>query len=345
MSANSHSNAPSIRRLRRAAAWRMRLRHADFTKSLCTRWENWIEVPENQQAFEATGKLWDRIEDMRTSLKEAATASNPIPEPCASEDPERNDTSLLCSKRRLGSLLWKAAASLAAIALIGLIWNVIGPQPDTIQTHRYEQQEKRLADASVLYVGQQTQIKLQFSDTQRLVNLVRGEAAFGVAKDPSRPFIVTTESVLIHAVGTEFSVVNSPPSVVVTVTEGIVNVSRRMPADSVESISSVTLLEGEQLTITAHNSRLPSVKVATEPEIAWIQGWFVFNGATFQQAVAEFNRRNRVQIQLANEISQHKLGYYHVRADDSERFAGMLATFFALKLTRVDSNTLRLEPK
>ena len=59
----------------------------------------------------------------------------------------------------------------------------------------------------------------------REVRLLRGEALFHVAHDPSRPFLVSTDDAVVQAVGTQFDVYRRDDGTVVAVLEGRVNVT------------------------------------------------------------------------------------------------------------------------
>ena len=84
-----------------------------------------------------------------------------------------------------------------------------------------------LADGSVLRIGPNTRLRWSFYDSQRTIVLSRGEAVFEVAKDPQRPFIVTTRVGDVRAVGTEFGVsLMNASTAVVTVAHGKVAVSK-----------------------------------------------------------------------------------------------------------------------
>lgn len=63
-----------------------------------------------------------------------------------------------------------------------------------------------LADGSQIQLGSATAVNVEFSGEKRIIHLVQGEIHVDVAKDPARPFIVTTEQGSIQALGTVFSV-------------------------------------------------------------------------------------------------------------------------------------------
>lgn len=63
-----------------------------------------------------------------------------------------------------------------------------------------------LADGSELQLDTDTALNIRFNGHQRVIELLRGEAWFVVAKDPLRPFVVRTDQGSVTALGTRFLV-------------------------------------------------------------------------------------------------------------------------------------------
>jgi transmembrane sensor len=79
-----------------------------------------------------------------------------------------------------------------------------------------------LQDGSKITLDTRTQVRVDLSNTERRVDLDRGEAYFEVAKDPRRSFVVRAGRERIIALGTQFSVRRNGDDVRVVVTEGSV---------------------------------------------------------------------------------------------------------------------------
>lgn len=90
------------------------------------------------------------------------------------------------------------------------------PASATVTTPRRE----TLPDGSVVDFREGAEIQVAFSDVDRRVTLLRGQAHFQVRKDAARPFIVLANHVAVRAVGTAFSVQMDDTGVEVLVTEG-----------------------------------------------------------------------------------------------------------------------------
>jgi transmembrane sensor len=83
-----------------------------------------------------------------------------------------------------------------------------------------EQKLIHLADGSTLELNSRSRVRVHFSDAERDVDLLEGQALFRVAKDHARPFIVRSDATLVRAVGTQFDVYRKVSGTTVTVVEG-----------------------------------------------------------------------------------------------------------------------------
>jgi len=124
-----------------------------------------------------------------------------------------------------------AMAAAVVLAAFGW-WQWARPQPSAqlyaTSTGGYERVV--LADASVVELNANSEVRVDLLPSERRVALVRGEAHFTVAHDTARPFIVSAHGVAVRAVGTAFNVRLAATSVEVLVTEGKVAVSDVGPA-------------------------------------------------------------------------------------------------------------------
>jgi transmembrane sensor len=92
-----------------------------------------------------------------------------------------------------------------------------------------EQRSLALNDGSTVQLNSLSKIRIRYSQYERTVDLVEGQALFHVAKDSTRPFIVYSGQTRVRAVGTQFDVYRKADGIVVTVVEGRVAV---LPASS-----------------------------------------------------------------------------------------------------------------
>jgi transmembrane sensor len=245
--------------------------------------------------FIALAKTADNIVPLGVSVKPASTP--PKPEPIAAHSPGRRFTIA-------------ASAALVAAALGTLAWFQL-VRDATYATEVGEQRSISLADGSMIELNARSQVRIRFSKEVRSVDLLEGQALFHVAKDHTRPFVVTSDGTQVRAVGTKFDVYQKHGGTIITVVEGRVAILRDdfaaaaasdlLPSGSTASDGfartefatprAVYLSAGEQLTVTRkveQKTAHPNVIAAT----AWTQHRLVFDAATLGDVVEEFNRYN-----------------------------------------------------
>ena len=220
-------------------------------------------------------------------------------------------------------------------------------RPATMRTEASEWRHFALTDGSIVRAGPRTRLRFEFSDERRSVHLSGGEAFFQVAKDPTRPFMVTSGRAVVRALGTEFGVARTSKRVLVTVVEGSVAVSQEPSTFRLGAKLDRTILQivpvaaGEQASVPdTGRVRVQSVDVASE--LAWTQGRLIFDDKNVAEAVEEFNRRNRVQIEISDQAiaARPVRGVFDVA--DPESFAQFVARHAQAVIVRDRPGVLRL---
>jgi transmembrane sensor len=197
-----------------------------------------------------------------------------------------------------------AAAILAAAIFVGRPWWVESPAARPAPAY----DRRVLEDGSVVELNHGAMIAVHFSGKERRVSLVCGEANFTVAKNPLRPFIVRAGDVELAAVGTAFDVrlaQDSQPtisSVEVLVTEGHVRVRT---AASLQ-LAQLPILNAGQRAIVSLVPKVPTTRIlnVSEDEIVRLLAWrpemLDFASTPLSEVVAALNRRNRLQLVIAD---------------------------------------------
>jgi transmembrane sensor len=237
-----------------------------------------------------------------------------------------------------------AAATTAMLIAIGMSF-LVGDNTNhrVIATTASQWVQTTLNDGTVVYIDARTRLEIEFTPAERTVHIYKGSALFDVAKDPQRPFVVSTSLIDMTAVGTRFGV-SIDSGVRTTVSEGVVRVDARGQVKTPVA----TLQAGEELFVSDDSLAKPVVtRVNAERKLEWSTGWLTFEGETIGQAVQEFNRRNVVQIQIEDpEIVARMLVYGRFRVDSPAYFARFIAHPEGLTLVEDPSGkTIRLQPK
>lgn len=211
---------------------------------------------------------------------------------------------------------------------------------DRYRTQIGEMKVIPLSDGSVVTLNTNSEIAVRYTPSQRLIELVHGEALFDVAKNKLRPFIVQTGTALVRAVGTSFSVRVLPDQPVqVLVREGIVEVKRPgVP------VAPVVLVAMNSRAIAPQDAPITAKPVETSEvgrELAWRVGRLAFHGETLAQAAAEFARYSDARIQIDDpDVANQKVTGLFV-STDPVGFANAVAVSFDLH-TEISDSQIRI---
>lgn len=248
----------------------------------------------------------------------------------------------LAAARTHRSARWWWAAGLAAgvaiLALVGVprILDLNGSLE--YATVVGEQRAFELADGSVIRLNPLSRVRVNYSDDARDIRLLEGEANFKVARDAARPFRVSSGRAVIQAIGTQFHVYRRSSGTVVSVIEGVVEISsaRQWPAlsgsptnasGSVKPADSgfeplqrpARLVAGEEARIAADGNAIRRRAIDPAQRAAWRERHVIFSGDTLADIAEDFNRYNRApRIRVEGEALQAKRYSGAFDADDPE---------------------------
>jgi len=199
-----------------------------------------------------------------------------------------------------------AACFMLAIAALWIVPSGIG-QWQRFTTDIGEQRSITLEDGSIIVINTHSRVEVHYSPHTRDVRLVNGEALFTVHHDASRPFRVHVNDAVVRAVGTQFNVYRRANDTTVSVIEGIVQISKERAAPTPLILGSSTprqrgsepqnaleeLAAGQAATVRTGGEIKKRETVDVAQVIAWRQGELVFERASLEDMVTEFNRYNR----------------------------------------------------
>lgn len=198
------------------------------------------------------------------------------------------------------------AASLIVAVALGLLLPQWGARaPDIYVTEIGELREISLADGSRVYLSGDTRVAVVYSESQRRLNLTRGQALFTVEHDSSRPFFVDAQGTIIRALGTQFDVHKRPRGVTVSVLDGSVTVSQPVAIEGRSVEEAPLVVEKGQRVAYAQtdDAALVTAEIsAAQPDryATWRQGLLEFNLADLESVVADVNRHAKGRIVIAD---------------------------------------------
>ena len=246
---------------------------------------------------------------------------------------------------------WRTPVILAAAAGLAVAfawWRAPSAAPVEPPSANVEFERRILEDGTAVELNRGAVVTVAFTAAERRATLVRGEALFTVAKNPARPFIVRAGGVDVRAVGTAFSVRLDSDSVEVLVTEGRVALAppaavgsrAQGPSPPVTDTPrlSAELAAGQRAMVSLTGAQPPRITAVTAAEIARHLAWqpqlLDFSSAPLAAAIAEFNRRNRVQFVLADAELANMPIIASIRSDNVEGFARFLAATPTVQIER-----------
>ena len=248
------------------------------------------------------------------------------------------------AKARARRWWWIAgASSLAAAATVALLITLRSPPaksenaalPLAVSTALAAPCERlALEDGSVVELNRGASVEVAFSTSERRVRLVRGEANFTVAKNLARPFVVNAGGVDVRAVGTVFNVRLAKEALEVVVSEGRVKLEPP-PVDTVAREATVLSVGESAVVLLGASARVPQVTALAEPELAARLAWqprlLDFTGAPLTEIVAEFNRRNPVQLAVGDPALGAMRLSAAFRSDNVEGFVRLMESDFGMR--------------
>lgn len=263
-----------------AAEWLTTLMSGEATPADKTAWQHWRQAhPDHERAWahieSASGGL--RELDAQAGRQALQQGSGPRSR-LAVHTSRRRSLQLLAWAGTIGLTGWLGARSeyapgFARAALAD------------ISTGVGQRRELTLPDGSRLHLNSASAVNVRFSGTQRLLQLVQGEAFIATAHEaglPYRPFLVETAHGHAQALGTRYSVRQADGHTMVAVEEGAV---RLMPR---HGDGNVVIPAGRSASMDAR--RVLSMQAASPDTWAWRKGLLLADGMPLRDFLHELSR-------------------------------------------------------
>jgi transmembrane sensor len=323
--------------------------------AMAAEWLAWRDtgLSARQAAEFARWRAMDPRHDRAIQRIEAAqTLLARLPEaPDAASMYAEIDTLCSAHRRRMGRKTWaRTAVGLAAAAAVAFaVWLPSRANPEMVYATNSESRKTiDLPDGSTLALRENSEVRVDYRPHERRLDLESGEAYFSVAKDVTRPFVVSVGPVTVQAVGTAFTIRRHASDVDVIVTEGKVLVTRADPTGDITSatVSTHSLVAGERVRI----SMLPAtgVGMGVDPSFAdaenptWEAPHIVFANTTFAHAVEQFNRHSRIQMEIGDpELGDKTLGG-NFNANNADAFINLLSASGEVSVERISETRVVL---
>lgn len=301
--------------------------------------------PSHQKLLFDVAELWDDLSSLNELSGLFPLRNHP--------QPDRNDTAFKPNWRTVG---WAASFALL-ISLTTLLFPFQENETDFVvetrqaETALGEQKPVTLEDGSVVHLNTNSLIKITYSQRQRSISLVRGEAHFDVAHDPSRPFVVTAGKNTVTAVGTAFNIeLDQKGQAELLVTEGKVMVRDRGTDAQVTSPSQhflpsegILLVSGQKATMRGDIKQTTDIALEqVQRDLAWQQGMLVFEGEMLVDALAEVSRYAPVKFEVTDDRIRNTRVAGYFKVGDIKGLLFALKNSFDIEYTRTAKDTYQL---
>lgn len=200
----------------------------------------------------------------------------------------------------------------------------------TIRTPRGKVYKVILPDKTQVLMNADSKLTFpdRFEGMERVVKL-EGEAFFTVTKDVHHPFIVESEKIRTHVLGTEFNLRVYPHS-----NPHVTLVSGQVKVDNLMNHQTVMMKPGQDVTIN-QKSDFDVSTVDTEYYVQWKEGFFYFDNLPLVEVLKELGRWYNVDIQITdNSLMSYRLHFIADRGASIDQVVDNLNGFSYLSVVK-----------
>jgi len=277
-----------------AALWLARRQGDDVSPRDRREFERWLKADaRNAAAWRDINQTWDGVAALENDPAFAALRADALSVGGARPHLDRRALGLAAA----GLIAAAGGAVFGKRWLSGDVAPAPAPDEPVFSTAVGERSTFRLADNSIVTLSTDSAVRVNPWAAERRLTLLRGQAFFQVAKDPSRPFVVAAGDKRVTAVGTAFDVRMDPGQLSVTLLEGRVRIAADAAAKGGER--RVEMSAGSRF-VAADSADWRISSVDTAKESAWLKGRLVFDGEPLSAVVAEMNRFSERKLTLAD---------------------------------------------
>ncbi|MEL7046131.1 MAG: FecR domain-containing protein, partial [Pseudomonadota bacterium] len=326
--------------------WRARLDDEEFSDLDRLAFQKWLKRDlKHEWAFDYADRFWDASDQLADTLSaDQLEALNGPP------------GSRVTAYGR--PMLWVSAAAAALIvcavgvATIEQFTREAAPQMVLeFQTDRGAITTFDLEDGSAITLGAASGAEVSFTESERRVRLLHGDAFFDVMTDAARPFVVEANRLRVQVTGTAFDVRRSGAVTEVAVAQGQIAVTFDQQAASRSAGSADTRsteVLGAGYRIEASDLRGLGVPTRTRPDRigAWRNDRLVFEDAPISEIVADLNRYLEAPLAVSDAEVGAMTFSATVGTHDLERFVAALTEVFPIGIEqRADGSRVLLPRK
>ena len=340
-----------------ALAWIAQLNGDDVSEKDLAAFREWVNrSPAHQKEIKELSELW-------TGLNVLTVMDEPIRQADKLSKQLRKNRARQHWKRQILLPALSVAAILAIVVVaptvlsrndVPISYEAQLNVPLIFKTAKGEHQTHSLEDGSVITLNTDSYLEVDFTEGQRDIRLLKGEALFSVAHDEQRPFLVFANDGIVRAVGTEFSVHITDLAMEVIVSEGSVELSTLKPTkpatSTTEAPPNVAKVASLGIIKAGHSAQIKNAQASIanvsdemiDAELSWRVGRLDFMGEGLEEALAEYTRYTDVNIKIIDpELKKIRLGG-SFPTNEPDLFLKNLEVSFGIKVEKVGQSQVYL---
>lgn len=313
------NDSPAKRADAEALEWIVALQDAPDDPAVRARFEQWhCAASLNAVAWQETAHVYASISETRPVHSERweklAEQRTPTLAPPIAATRRRPSTRTASSGRKRvtsGGLVRVALPAVAAaiVAVIAAPELALRWQADAV-AGTGELREIDLADGSHASLSPGSALRIDYSNKERRITLLRGQAWFDVRHEPGRPFSVNARNIRATDIGTAFEVGIAEGTIHVAVQQGIVRV------DDVDKSRALTehLVAGQSLSVS-HDGQVRQQMEAPDLVGAWRDGQLAVQDRPMREVIEALRPwyRGMIVVRSGALVQRRVTGVYDLR--------------------------------
>lgn len=307
--------------------------------------KQWLsEAPENQAMLLKMAKLWDNM----AALERLKVL---FPEPPIQQKTVR-PMAIAASFLLVGILVAFAIRFLPGA--FNTSGELVALSEQYFETGIGDLKKVTLSDGSQLTVNTDSSVKVTYTQSQRVIELSKGELHIQVAHNPERPLSVFAGGQVMQAVGTAFNVELLDEQVELIVTHGKVRIARQDEAQVTPQSTDKVMLPAQNPALTQGQKTLLNQsplgelaidKVAASDisaRLSWQSGNLIFRGESLDEVLEEVSRYNAVSFEVQDsQLNQTEVAGLF-KTNDLSGFLKALEQNFNIHNERLADNRILL---
>lgn len=226
-----------------------------------------------------------------------------------------------------GGLVALTVGGIGSLTLPGLILKAQADQLTSVG----EIKTVPLSDGSVVTLGPDSAIGVDYTEKLRGISLLAGMAYFEVVPDNARPFMVESASFKAKTQAAAFDFSNDADVISVSVDQGLIDITAPgFPADGIKQLGA-----GEWLQFDPNNSTLNRGNLENAQVAAWRKGMIVAEKETVAALVAKIARWQSGKVIIADRSLGSKIVSGVFDLNDPVRALEAVVRPFGAKLRQV----------